>query len=500
MAKKCIVRSLSDSALGELANLIVSTLGYAKYGLDIGMDINIVMVDINEYLESAGATSNIYQDLLRVILSSDYLEANMRFTCLQMLLNCGVSFLVTEVFPFSYYEKILQVIAAQGTGLRVLNLKGVWIKEEHMIYMFEIIKKCQYLTKLYVPYIANDDLLESISEHCKNLQVLDISGETDITEIGIESLSRGVCAEKLTIIDVGMMGEENICYSDIALLLERCPNVETLSTYSFVGPALKFIHDNVDENFKCKLKYLHDTGTDIDTLTVIVKTCPNLQSLYLDTPKAGCLHILEKTFLRKLKIYKFSCPELLSLLNITGTYLNHLTMIKGNGEIELDKLAFICPGLVDLDCYMMEGLTYTSPYHHKFSSLEGLEMLSSPISNAALKSLICNTTQLKRLAVDSVSLNDDDIVSIFIRHNFNSLEDIWFTLAPNLTIQSIQFAISIFQREFSSRKSVYPGCLSVRQSVCRVKSRSKMAIIAAQRDDILKITRKQHRLQDKRQS
>lgn len=410
MAKKCSVRSLSDSALGELANLIVSTLGYAKYGPGVDLDINIVMVEINEYLELAGATSNIYQDLLRVILSSDYLDASMRFTCLQMLLNCGVSFLATEVFPFSYYEKILQVIAAQGTGLRVLNLKGVWVKEEHMFYMFEIIKKCQYLTKLYVPYIANDDLLQSISKHCKYLQVLDISGETDITEIGIEYLSKGVCAERLTIIDVGMMGEENICYSDIALILEHCPNVETLSTYSFVGSALKFIHDNVDENFKCKLKYLHDTSTDRETLNIVVKTCPNLQSLYLDTPKAGCLDSLSDTFLRKLKIYKFSCSELLSLLEKTGRYLDHLTMIKGNGEIELGTLALMCPGLIDLDCYMMEGLTYMNPNQYRLNRLEGLEMLSSPISNTALKSLICNTTQLKRLAVDSISLTDDDVV------------------------------------------------------------------------------------------
>ncbi|XP_065357969.1 uncharacterized protein LOC135952102 isoform X1 [Calliphora vicina] len=438
MAKKCNVRSLSDSSLGELANLIVSTLGYAKYAPDVDLDINIVMVEINQYLEMAGATSNIYQDLLRVILSSDYLDANMRFTCLQMLLNCGVSFLVTEVFPFSYYEKILQVIAAQGAGLRVLNLKGIWVKDEHMHYMFEIVKKCQYLTKLYVPYIANDDLLQVISKHCKRLQVVDISGETDITEIGIECLSKGLCAQRLTVIDVGIPGEENICYSDIALILENCPNVETLSTYSFVGPALKFVHDNVDKNFTCKLKYLHDTGSDEEAVKIIVKTCPNLESLYLDTPKFGCLRALASTFLRKLKIYKFSSNELVKLLENIGRNLVHLTMIKSNGDLDLNILARLCPGLIDLDCYMMDGLIYVNSNHCRFTCLEGLEMLSSPMTNIALKALICNNTQLKRLAVDSVTFNDEDIVSIFIEHDFNVLEDVWFTLAPNLTVQSIE--------------------------------------------------------------
>uniref|UniRef100_A0A0K8V448 Uncharacterized protein n=1 Tax=Bactrocera latifrons TaxID=174628 RepID=A0A0K8V448_BACLA len=437
MSKKCGVRSLSDSALAELANQIVSTIGYAKYAPDVVLDIDIVMVDINQYLEQTGATWNIYQDLLRVILSSDYLDANMRFTCLQMLLNGSVAFLVTEVFPFSYYEKILQVIAAQGTGLRVLNLKGVWVKEEHMHYLFEIVRKCKYLTKLFVPYIANDDLLEVIAKHCSQLKVLDISGETDITEIGIESLSHGKCNDKLRVVDVGMPGEENICYSDIALILEHCPNVETLSTYSFVGASLKFVHDNIDENFTCKLRYLHDTGTDEETLRVIMKTCPHLESLYLDTPKAGSLSVLTSTFLRKLKVYKFSCAEVMEVLDRIGHNLSHLTMIKGVGHMEISEIVRACPLLVDLDCYMMDGLSYTKD-SNRFECLEGLEMLSSPMSNTSLKMLICSCRQLKRLAVDSINFTDEDIINIFVEHDFYALEDVWFTLAPNLTVQSIE--------------------------------------------------------------
>lgn len=435
MAKKCSIRSLSDSSLAELANVLVSTIGFTMH-VDLDRDISITMVEINSYLESAGATSNIYQDLLRVILASDYLEASMRFTCLQMLLNCGVQFLMTEVFPFSYYEKILQVIAAQGTGLRVLNLKGIWVKEEHMHYMFEIVKKCSYLTKLYIPYIANDELLEVIGNTCTRLQLLDISGETDITEIGVDYLSKGVCADLLTVIDIGMPGEENICYSDIAMILEHCPNVQTLATYSYVGPSLKFIHDNIDENFKCKLIYLHDTGTDAETLRIIVKTCPQLESLYLDTPNKGILHILKNKFLRKIKIYKFLCSELISALEVNGRNLSHLTMMKGTGNLDIGKLTRLCPMLIDLDCYMMELMSYD--YVRKFENLEGLEMLSSPINESSLKSFICNSTTLKRLAVDTVSFNDEDITSIFVENDFLELEDVWFTLAPNLTITSIE--------------------------------------------------------------
>ncbi|XP_030384163.1 uncharacterized protein LOC115631531 isoform X2 [Scaptodrosophila lebanonensis] len=438
MSKKCSVRSLSDSSLAELANLLVSTISYSQYAPDVRLDINIVMVELNEYLTQAGATSNIYQDLLRVILSSDYLDANMRFTCLQMLLNCGVTFLVTEVFPFSYYEKILQVIAAQGAGLRVLNLKGIWVKEEHMHYMYAIVQRCKQLTKLYVPYIANDRLLEEIAKSCTRLQILDISGETDITEIGIDLLSKGLCAQSLTVVDVGMPGEENICHSDIALILEHCPQVETLSTFSFVGAALKFIYDNIDDHFKCRLKYVHDTATDEPTLQIIMQTCPRLETLYLDSPKTGCLRALHTRTLRKLKIYKFIVTELLPLLERPiGRNLRHLTMIKGNGNLELNRLARLCPSLIDLDCYMIDSLSY-GPGQARFQQLEGLEILSCSVMTSSLKAFLCSSTDLKRLAVDTVDFTDEDIVSIFMQHDFKVLEDIWFTLAPELTVQAVE--------------------------------------------------------------
>ncbi|XP_055386375.1 uncharacterized protein LOC129615273 isoform X2 [Condylostylus longicornis] len=439
MAKKSPVRSLSDSSLAELANLVVSAIGFSLHSIADNDYVTITMVEVNSYLSDAGATSDIYQDLLRVILASDYLEASMRFTCLQMLLNGGVNTLITDIFPFSYYEKILQVIAAQGAGLRILNLKGVWVKEEHMHYMMEIIKKCPHLTKLYIPYIANDELLECIAKSSSKLRLIDISGETDITENGVEYLSKGLSSAKLTVVDIGMPGEENICHSDVAMLLERCPNLETLGTYSFVGQALKFVYDNVDSNFKSKLKYLHDTHTDGEQLEIIVTTCPNLETLYLDTPKEGILSRLKYTKLRKLKIYKFQCDELLQLLENIGKNLSHLTVIKGRGTMELGKLARLCPSLIDLDFYMMDQLTYNIPI--KFDSLHGLEMLNSPLSMVSLKHFICNNTSLRRLAVDSVIFGDEDLESIFVPYNFKFLEDIWFTSAPNLTVASIELLI-----------------------------------------------------------
>ncbi|GAB0097536.1 uncharacterized protein DMENIID0001_131820 [Sergentomyia squamirostris] len=438
MPKKNQIRSLGEHALSQLARTIVQAIGDGTF-LFTG-DSAIVMVQINDYLENAGATSDIYQDLLRVILCSDTLDASIRFTCLQMLLNGSVQCLVTEIFPFSYYEKILQVIAAQGHGLRFLNLKGVWVKEELMFYLYDIVAKLTHLENLSVPYIANDELLEHIGRRSHNLRVLDIAGETDITEIGMECLALGVCKDSLTIVDVGMLREENIDHTDVALLISNCSNLVTLRTYSYVGKSLLYIYRQ-DPEFTCKLKYVHDTETTDKVLEAIVNCCPQLENLYMDTPDSGILNRLRNLkYLERLKLYKFSCKELDSVLSGgLGGRLHFITLIKGRGTLDLGKLATMCPGIIDLDCYLMDLLVYACD--HKFDELEGLEILNSVIVLSSLKHFIALHTTLKRLAIDTVHFTDEDMMSLFVENNFSVLEDIWFTSAPNLTISTVEIML-----------------------------------------------------------
>lgn len=406
MLKKCPVRSLCDCAMSELANAIVSSIGFAMHN-ESEDEVAVTIVTLNLYLEECGATSDIYQDLLKLILSSEYLDASIRFICLQMLLNGSVQTLVSEIFPFTYYEKILQVIAAQGSGLKSLNLKGVWVKEEHMSYMYAIIKNCVNLTHLCIPYIATDELLGYIAKWSSKLRVLDISGETDITEIGIDHLCSSVAREYLTVVDIGTLGEENICHTDIAMLLSRLPNLENLSSYSFVGQSLIYIRDNIDVNFRTKLRYLHDSRTSMQTMDVIIQMCPLLESIYLDTPETGVMLQMSAIQLRRIKLYKFCCKELNQLLGSIGKNVQHLTVIKGRGTMNLGELARNCADLIDLDCYMMEALTYVN--ERKFDNIRGLEILNSPLANTALRKFICNAPSLQRLAVDTITLNDEDI-------------------------------------------------------------------------------------------
>lgn len=276
-----------------------------------------------------------------------------------------------------------------------------------MLYVFDVLKHLPNLITLIIPYNSTDDLLEWISKYNPKLKVLDVSGESDITEDGIESLANSLARDILTIVDIGMPGQENIAHEDISILLMNLPNLRTLKSYCYVGRALRYIIREKDPDFKCKLRYLHDTKTSDCTLDAIVKSCPNLEGLYLESPDRGILHRINEMKLRSFKLQRFECTELYSVLNAIGKYLEHLTLITGRGTMEIGKIIIACPELLDLEFYTMDMLSYTSD--KCFSRLRGLQMLSSPLQVWSLKYLICNTPTLQKLAVDTVDLNDEDM-------------------------------------------------------------------------------------------
>lgn len=175
-------------------------------------------------------------------------------------------------------------------------------------------------------------------------------------------------------------------------------------------------------------------------MDAIIDTCPNLQDLYIDSPETNTLVKLSKVNLRRLKLYKFNCSELLTLLESIGNFTRHLTVIKGRGTMEIHRLIRCCPNLIDLDFYMMDSLSFSGD--HGFLDLQGLEILSSPISQPGLRNLLSLSTTLKRLAIDSVTFTDEDFSTLMIEKDFYHLEDVWFTTAPNLSMASVEVSLN----------------------------------------------------------
>lgn len=140
-----------------------------------------------------------------------------------------------------------------------------------------------------------------------------------------------------------------------------------------------------------------------------MRMCPLLESIYLDTPERGVLARVAELAqpVQRLKVHKFCCREFAELAERVGNALLHVTLIKGRGVLDLGRLARWCSGLVDLDLYMMDGLMYVG--ERPFEALCGLEMLSSPLSNAALGHFVGRAPRLQRLAVDQVGFSDGDM-------------------------------------------------------------------------------------------
>ncbi|KAJ8953130.1 hypothetical protein NQ318_017157 [Aromia moschata] len=288
---------------------------------------------VEKYL--TGATYEVLQDLLKIVLSSVNLDASIRFGCLWVLLREDVRKLDTGIFPQFYYDKILRTIMLKGKRLQQLNLKGVWVRD-YPALLSKLIRNLKCLRTLVAPHMVDDDVIDAIMT-LKKLTVLDISGEACYTVGGIRKLK----SDTIRVLDIGDFGKVDLCqeetsgYELVAEVIENLPNLISLRIYSFTGSALLLLHRR-NPNFKTKLKYLHDTGTTLDIMESIITLCPCLENVHLDRAEPGVVEKLSK--LRKLntlKLTRANMEEVLRYIRVSGAQLQALTL-NHNKSVSLD--------------------------------------------------------------------------------------------------------------------------------------------------------------------
>ena len=73
-------------------------------------------------------------------------------------------------------------------------MKGVWLHDDpsgkttNLSHFNKILRTANNLKRLSVPYIANNEILETALLHCSNLNFLDVSGASEITDKGVERM------------------------------------------------------------------------------------------------------------------------------------------------------------------------------------------------------------------------------------------------------------------------------------------------------------------------
>lgn len=446
MSPRRTVPTLYLATLDVMVNRIVTafTLIHAEGNLEEWDTYDVYeeeLQSVANYLTSL--PHSISQELMQSILSSEELDAAIRFCTLRLLFHDRIRSLIVGAFPKDYYMMILDVIGDNGAELQMLDLRGVWVKGDEAQKLQHTLEKLPKLKELYVPHVASDGVLAALGRDHGSLLILDISGACSISREGIEMLccgpSSSVLPSHLQIVNIGSPGEENVTASNVEILLKNLPELKSLGGYSFVGKTLlNFISEDARMAQETKLQYLHDTGTDADTLDAIVKLCPKLESIYLDRPTDGVtarLHLIST--LKHVKLNRFDCAELDFMLTKCGGSLDTLELVVGKGVMDMSSVASHCPQLKKLMCYKMEFLTHYEQV--MFSSLTKLEILHSTITTSCIRYLLSFSPQIEELSIgEDIDLTDDDFADILGKTSLPQLRELCFRSARNLSRVTVE--------------------------------------------------------------
>lgn len=383
--------------------------------------------EVENYLENVPVL--IKECILNSVLNDLEVDVKIRYQTLKLLLShCTI--LATGIFPRSFYEDVLATIEDNGKRLRCLNMRGVWVKENHERRLVSMLGSLPRLRVLNIRNMATSKVLEVIAATVTCLKKLDISGKSDFSLSAIESLCSSVhVQEKLTVLNIGNSGDEMVQPAEVALFLKMLPHVTSLGDYSLVGQSLL---EAVESLRTTKLKYVHDTNTDPVTMAVVVKLCPQLESIYLNQPAKGAVIQLSSfPHLRRVKLNKFHVDPFHEVVKSVGDRLEEIELLSGFGFVNIALIANTCTLVRKLSGFRLDVISDNS---FSFPRLEYLSLRSSDMSTECLKSLLNNMPCITQLILrNEIRLSDIDMEEIICRCSFITLEDLCLSSAPDLT-------------------------------------------------------------------
>ncbi|KAG7162130.1 F-box/LRR-repeat protein 4-like 2 [Homarus americanus] len=396
---------------------------------------------------SNSLTPGILEDLLNTILSRDEaVEAIVRYLAIQLLLVEGVRNLTIGNFPESYFEMVLEATAKSGAGIQRLDLRGIWVREEHKYAVIKTLRKLSCIRRLTLRYGCDDDILATLGKYCEGLQKLDISGSRAITEAGLKNLcdnpSRIVwdrLTESLQIVDLGGPGAQDLPPALPCYLLLTLPRLVSLGSYEHTGAAVELAVTTYPGK-QFGLRYIHDVVTSSSRFHTIVKACPKLQAIYLDSPKDTAVHYLDMfKDLREIKLHKVRWTDMEIMINKMGSRIRSLFLLTVFGQVDLLDLGKLCPNLQRLEMHnvslVCSDVTHTTAFHN----IRELLIYTSQISTLCVKLLMNQCVDVEHLCLGECGhLSDAAIITSLMNHSLRNVREIWFGVADKLTMRAIE--------------------------------------------------------------
>ena len=183
-----------------------------------------------------------------------------------------------------------------------------------------------------------------------------------------------------------------------------------------------------------QLRYIHDQFTEEETFDLAVQFCPQLSSIFLDTPAEAVLaRLREFPRLRRLKFNKVPFPALVEAARSLGAQVSAVEVVLGRGSLDLALLAASCPALASLELYYSDQVTAGGEV--RLPGLARCVVYSTSISGAASTALLAGCPGLQHLNLSSAaSLGPEQLSSLVTARQLDNIRDLAIMAAPQLDI------------------------------------------------------------------
>ena len=139
--------------------------------------------------------------------------------------------------------------------------------------------------------------------------------------------------------------------SDCTTILKLLPNLKGFGIDQALGPVLSSCIDNDDDlNRFMNIIEFGDLFTNSTTLDLLVKYCPKVNRISLESPERNVIVYLSKfSLLTDIKIFTDNFDEVMNLIKIIGWQIKKLNLHTDSHEFDPNLLRELCPKLVILE-------------------------------------------------------------------------------------------------------------------------------------------------------
>ena len=313
---KTLLKGLEDnSALDEKRKIVNSMRPWDKYKL------------MSRFLSDESLASNLCLNYLPIFLD----ERTKFFKCVQITQNQ------------SEIKSIFEIISKYCPNIKKLDFRNVYIDSQNKENFKHFLKISKQIKSLCLKC--------RLSDCCAIYQIL-LQEDFDLQDRDVQ-----MGLQKIEYINGWFLTT-----SECITLLKLLPNLKGLGMWQEFGSILySYIDYDYDLNRLMNITEFCDRFTNLKTLELLVKYCPNVTRISLEFPEECVIENLFKfSLLTDICIYSRHFDEIMNLIEIMGRRIKKLHIISDEFHINPSIIHELCPKLIS---FQISDEIYRGPRH-----------------------------------------------------------------------------------------------------------------------------------------